>query len=72
MTSLHEAQRNKPRLDSDKPSRIRPLLLATAKWTAIAVWFDLSDRLISAPLDRLFAAIPSLAWLDGYVNIVTH
>ncbi len=43
-----------------------------AKWTAIAVWFDLSGRFISAPIDWLLAAYPSLAWLDGYVNVATH
>jgi hypothetical protein len=48
-------------------------LLGTAgKWTAIAVWFDLSGRLISAPLDWFFASVPSLAWLNGVVNVVNQ
>ena len=47
-------------------------MIAAAKWTAIAVWFDLADRLISAPIDRLLAIYPSLAWLDGYVNVISR
>jgi hypothetical protein len=46
-------------------------LKAAAKWTAIAAWFDISGRVIGAPLDFFFASIPWLAWLDGYTNM-TH
>jgi hypothetical protein len=36
------------------------------KWTAIAIWFDISDRLIGGPLDWLFAQSHWTAWLDGF------
>lgn len=48
----------------------RNLALHAGKWTLIAVWFDLSGRFISAPLDLLIAQWPALTWLDGFVNVV--
>jgi hypothetical protein len=47
---------------------MRKLSLEAVKWTAIAVWFDISDRLIGAPLDWLFAQSHWTAWLDGFTN----
>jgi hypothetical protein len=49
---------------------MKTLILAGLKWTAIAVWFDLSDRIIGSPLDLLFAANHWTAWLDGYSNVI--
>ena len=49
---------------------MRNIAFAALKWTAIAVWFDITGRLISSPLDRLFAAYPALTWLDGLTNVV--
>jgi hypothetical protein len=41
-----------------------------ANWTAIAIWFDISDRLIGGPLDWLFAQSHWTAWLDGFTNVM--
>ena len=49
---------------------MKKLMMAAIKWTAIAVWFDISDRLIGSPLDFLFAASHWTAWLDGYSNVI--
>lgn len=35
------------------------------KWTAIAIWFDLSGRFIGAPFDWLFSLSTLTSWLDG-------
>jgi hypothetical protein len=45
---------------------------AALKWTAIAIWFDLSDRIIGSLFDMLFAHYPQLAWLDGFTNVVAQ
>lgn len=47
------------------------LALAALKWTAVAVWLDLTERVIGAPLDRLFAATPLTAWLDGVTQCIS-
>jgi hypothetical protein len=49
---------------------MKKLALGALKWTAIAIWLDMSDRLIGSPLDAMFARIHALAWLDGYTNVV--
>lgn len=43
-----------------------------AKWAAIAVWFDVTGRLIGAPLDILFSLSHYTAWLDGFSNVICH
>jgi hypothetical protein len=40
------------------------------KWTAIAVWFDFSDRLIGSSFDWLFTLSHWTVWLDGFTNVV--
>jgi hypothetical protein len=35
-----------------------------------AIWFDISDRLIGGPLDRLFAQSHWTALLGGFTNAV--
>ena len=49
---------------------MKKLTLTALKWTAIAIWFDFSDRLIGAPLDQLFALSQLTAWLDGVTRCV--
>ncbi len=49
---------------------MKQTIKAGLKWTAIAIWFDLSDRLVGGPLDLLFAQSHWTAWLDGFTNAV--
>lgn len=46
------------------------LIPIALKWSAIAVWFDLSDRLIGSSFDWLFAMSKATVWLDGFTNVV--
>jgi hypothetical protein len=49
---------------------MKRLIITGLKWSAIALWFDLSDRLIGSSLDWLFAGYKFTAWLDGYTNVI--